>query len=175
MGPTVWRMYLQGRSKPSVTLASPVLQPPSALQAASSRGPAARWMAASTPPPPDSVGSVALTMASTAILVMSLRTIFSGMAVLPFVGCYKMAGKRAACRPPGSGRFAPSPRRASRPYLPYSAPSALQARKSAPSRSLVPKAFQVLGRKMSFSGTLCMHTGMRSIEASVIRSAPMWP
>ena len=28
---------------------------------------------------------------------------------------------------------------------------------------------------MSFSGTLCMHTGMRSMEQSVMRSAPTWP
>ena len=125
-------------------------------------------MAPSTPPPPDNEGSVALTMASTCILVMSLRTICSGMAFL------LSTSDRQARGLPVGGADGP-PRVFYAQYFPYSAPSALQARKSAPSRSLVPKAFQVLGRKMSFSGTLCMHTGMRSIEASVMRSAPMWP
>jgi len=59
--------------------------------------------------------------------------------------------------------------------LPYNGPKLAQARKSAPSRSAVPKAFQALGLKMRSSGTLCMNTGMRSMEARVIRSAPMWP
>ena len=50
-------------------------------------------------------------------------------------------------------------------YYPYSGPKLAQARKSAPSRSAVPKAFHALGRKTSASGTLCMHTGILSIEA----------
>jgi hypothetical protein len=58
---------------------------------------------------------------------------------------------------------------------PYTGPKLAQARKSAPSRSAVPKPAQALGRKTLSSGTLCMQTGMRSIEARVIRSAPTWP
>src|SRR5262245_39626093 len=42
-----------------------------AQQASSSSGPAARWMAPSTPPPPSSVSLAALTMASTALRVRS--------------------------------------------------------------------------------------------------------
>ena len=38
----------------------------------------------------------------------------------------------------------------------YSGPKFSHALKSAPSRSAVPKAFQVLGRKICSSGTLCM-------------------
>src|SRR5438445_1795900 len=51
--------------------ASPVGQPPSARHSSSSAGPAARWIAPSTPPPPNSVVLAALTMASTAWVVMS--------------------------------------------------------------------------------------------------------
>ena len=44
-----------GRARnPGVALASPVSQPPSSRQAARSSGPAARWIAPSTPPPPRS-------------------------------------------------------------------------------------------------------------------------
>lgn len=56
-------------------------------------------------------------------------------------------------------------------YL-YRAPKFLQARKSAPSLS-IPKEFQTAGRKILSSSTLCMQTGMRSIEARVMRSAPI--
>ncbi len=41
-------------------------------------------------------------------------------------------------------------------YFPYNGPKLAQARKSAPSRSAVPKAFQALGRKSSLSLRLCM-------------------
>src|SRR5688572_20520121 len=64
-----------GRSKPGVILASPVGQPLSLRQASSNRGPAARWMAPSTPPPPSSVELAVLTIASTDSRVMSPRTI----------------------------------------------------------------------------------------------------
>ena len=37
----------------------------------------------------------------------------------------------------------------------------------------IPKAFHAAGRKILSSSILCIHTGMRSIEASVIRSCPM--
>ena len=59
-------------------------------------------------------------------------------------------------------------------YL-YNGPNALQASRSAASRSLVPNAVHTCGRKISSSGTLCMVTGIRSMEARVIRSAPTWP
>ncbi len=60
-------------------------------------------------------------------------------------------------------------------FFPYNGPKLAHARKSAPSRSAVPNAFQALGRKTRASSTLCMNTGIRSIAASVIKSAPMWP
>src|SRR5947209_4661160 len=64
-----------GRANAGVALASPVVHPPRAAQAAwSSRAPAARWMAPSTPPPPASASLAALTTASTASVVMSPRT-----------------------------------------------------------------------------------------------------
>lgn len=59
-------------------------------------------------------------------------------------------------------------------YYLYKAPKFLHARKSAPSLS-IPKEFQTAGRKIFSSSTLCMQTGMRSIEASVMRSAPICP
>ena len=58
-------------------------------------------------------------------------------------------------------------------YL-YRGPSVEHALKSAPSRS-IPNAFHVLGLKILSSGTLCMHTGILSIEARVINSAPICP
>ncbi len=48
-----------GRSKPGVTRTSPVGHPPIARQASSNRGPAARWIAPSTPPPPASAALAA--------------------------------------------------------------------------------------------------------------------
>ena len=62
-----------------------------------------------------------------------------------------------------------APRRHRRPY---SGPKFAHARKSAPSRSAVPRFDQADGRKTSSSGTLCIWTGIRSIEARLIRSAP---
>src|SRR6201990_2955781 len=62
-------------SRPApVIFASPVAQPPSGRHASSSSGPAARWIAPSTPPPPSSDEFAALTIASaSASLVMSPR------------------------------------------------------------------------------------------------------
>src|SRR6266850_5676478 len=66
-----------GRRKPSVSLASPVGQRTPGRtcamrwHASRSSGPAARWMAPSTPPPPSSVSFAALTIASIASAVMS--------------------------------------------------------------------------------------------------------
>src|ERR1043165_9937215 len=58
--------------------ASPVGQPPSVRHSASNCGPAARWIAPSTPPPPSSEGLAALTIASALIVGMSRRPVFSG-------------------------------------------------------------------------------------------------
>src|SRR5690349_12579849 len=63
-----------GNRWPRVRFASPVFAPPRVLHSASSSGPAARWMAPSTPPPPSNDSLAALTMASTSSLVMSPRT-----------------------------------------------------------------------------------------------------
>src|SRR5437899_10094452 len=65
-------MCFTGLSAPApVILASPVAQPPSGRHASSSSGPAARWIAPSTPPPPSSEVFAALTIASTRSRVMS--------------------------------------------------------------------------------------------------------
>src|SRR5438046_5252471 len=64
-----------GNLYPRVIFASPASQPPSVRHSASSAGPAARWIAPSTPPPPRSVVFAAFTIASTSNLVMSPRTI----------------------------------------------------------------------------------------------------
>src|SRR5208282_1732359 len=55
----------------------PVGQPPSVRHSASNSGPAARWIAPSTPPPPSKVRFAALTIASTANVVMSATQISS--------------------------------------------------------------------------------------------------
>src|SRR5215470_16647683 len=61
-----------GSRYPFVSLASPVWQPRSRRHSSSSCGPAARWIAPSTPPPPSSDEFAALTIASaSASLVMS--------------------------------------------------------------------------------------------------------
>ena len=46
---------------------------------------------------------------------------------------------------------------------------------NAPCGSDVPKRFQLDGRKTRSLSTLCISTGMRRIEASEIKSPPMWP
>src|SRR6185437_5186883 len=56
-------------------LAVPGGVPPSVRVSWSSPGPAARWIAPSTPPPPSSDEFAALTIASTRSVVMSARTI----------------------------------------------------------------------------------------------------
>src|SRR5208283_191434 len=52
-------------------MACPVGQPPRVRHSANRSGPAARWMAPSTPPPPRRELLAALTMASTRRVVMS--------------------------------------------------------------------------------------------------------
>ena len=82
---------------------------------------------------------------------------------------------RRDSRAPASSRSAARRRRVHDHRRPYSGPKLAQARKSAPSRSAVPRFDHADGRKTSSSGTLCMWTGIRRIEARLIRSAPMWP
>src|SRR5271157_4244959 len=74
--------YLAGRRWPLVSFAWPVLQPPSSRHSSRSSGPAARWIAPSTPPPPSNELLAALTMASTARVVMSVLRI----AILSIIG-----------------------------------------------------------------------------------------
>src|SRR4051812_39661404 len=71
-GPTVW-ITCRTESRPApVIFASPVSQPPSDRHSSSSSGPAARWIAPSTPPPPSRLELAALTIASaSASVVMS--------------------------------------------------------------------------------------------------------
>ena len=73
-GPTAWMTWRALSLKPGVIRASPVGQPPIAAQACASSGPAARWMAPSTPPPPAKRLFAALTIASTSSAVMSPST-----------------------------------------------------------------------------------------------------
>jgi len=65
-----------GSLYPLVILASPVLQPPSKRHSWTRSGPAARWIAPSTPPPPSSEEFAALTIASTSRVVISARSAF---------------------------------------------------------------------------------------------------
>src|SRR5262245_57670788 len=71
-GPTAWTTNRARRRNPGVSTACPVGQPPMRRQAAISSGPAARWMAPSTPPPPRRPLFAALTIASTSSVVMSV-------------------------------------------------------------------------------------------------------
>src|SRR5437764_10603092 len=73
-GPTVWMTCRAGNRPAPVAFASPVSQPPSRRHSASSSGPAARWIAPSTPPPPSRLEFAAFTIASTDCSVMSPRT-----------------------------------------------------------------------------------------------------
>src|SRR6202022_4192388 len=72
---------------PAVSRASPGGQPPSLRHSARSSGPAARWIAPSTPPPPSSEVFAALTIASTRRREMSpedkrMRAEISGKTVI---------------------------------------------------------------------------------------------
>ena len=72
-GPTVWTTKRAGNRKPGVATASPVGHRPSRAHAASSSGPAAAKIAPHTPPPRASSELAALTIASTASVVISPR------------------------------------------------------------------------------------------------------
>src|SRR6266568_8763660 len=67
-------MKRAGKLYPQVILASPGRQPPMVRHSTTSSGPAARWIAPSTPPPPSSVVFAAFTIASTSSVVISPRT-----------------------------------------------------------------------------------------------------
>src|SRR5437879_7703144 len=66
-------IYFAGKRYPRVNFAWPVSQPPRVRHSARSSGPAARWIAPSTPPPPRSELFAAFTIASTWSRVMSPR------------------------------------------------------------------------------------------------------
>src|ERR1700730_4529449 len=70
-------IHFAGNRYPFVIFAAPASHPPSIRHSASNSGPAARWIAPSTPPPPSKVRFAALTIASTASVVMSATQISS--------------------------------------------------------------------------------------------------
>ena len=106
-GPTAWMTWLASRSPPEVIFASPVWQPPSTRHSASSCGPAARWIAPSTPPPPSRFSLAALTIASASgSVVMSprcsvMRPTGATVRRLPVVaaGSRERPPERRWCRP----------------------------------------------------------------------------
>src|SRR5207249_10996561 len=88
-----------------VIRASPVGQPPIVRHSSKSSGPAPRWMAPSTPPPPKSVVFAAWTTASTACVVMSPWTASS----LVMGGQSSAHGAGGYCEP-GPARRSPAGR-----------------------------------------------------------------
>ena len=70
-GPTVWITHRAGSRKPAWSWRRRWRNRRGSRQAASSSGPAARWIAPSTPPPPSSDSFAALTIASVVSAVMS--------------------------------------------------------------------------------------------------------
>src|SRR5579864_211141 len=97
---------------PRVILAAPVAQPPSVRHSASSSGPAARWIAPSTPPPPSKVPLAALTMASTASVVMSATQISNRAAPTSATSSAGTSGIRTSLSRPFGLRFGPQIHRA---------------------------------------------------------------
>src|ERR1700736_5072310 len=65
-------IHFAGNRYPFVIFASPVLQPPNVRHSSSNSGPAPRWIAPSTPPPPSRDVLAALTIASTDSFVISV-------------------------------------------------------------------------------------------------------
>src|SRR5579862_2512788 len=94
-----------GSRYPRVILAAPVTQPPSVRHSASRSGPAARWIAPSTPPPPRRLRLAALTMASTASVVMSATQISSRAAPTSAMSSAGASGIRASLSRPFGLRF----------------------------------------------------------------------
>src|SRR5436190_9407994 len=89
-----------GSPWPPVMLASPVGHPPRRRHSSSRPGPAARWMAPSTPPPPSSEALAALTMASTRSDVMSPRVSSSRSPTPPSSQARGREGSAPAELPP---------------------------------------------------------------------------
>ena len=88
-GPTAWMTYRAGRPWPPVSFASPGRAPPSARHSSSRPGPAARWIAPSTPPPPRSEALAAFTIASTSSRVMSpCTTVIRPLAQVRSMPCF---------------------------------------------------------------------------------------
>src|SRR3984893_15601016 len=85
--------------------ACPVGQPPSVRHSASRSGPAARWIAPSTPPPPSRVLLAALTMASTASVVMSATQISSRAAPTSAMSSAGTSGIKTSLSRPFGLRF----------------------------------------------------------------------
>src|SRR5206468_2666957 len=79
---------------PLVIFASPVAQLSSVRHSASSSGPAARWIAPSTPPPPRSDVLAALTMASTSSVVMSATMTSSRAPPICRAAKFQPSGRR---------------------------------------------------------------------------------
>src|SRR5580693_5730343 len=94
-----------GSRYPRVILAAPVSQPPSVRHSASSSGPAARWIAPSTPPPPSKLRLAALTMASTASVVMSATQISRRVAPTSATSSAGTSGIKASLSRPFGLRF----------------------------------------------------------------------
>src|ERR1700722_16182687 len=87
--------HFAGNRYPLVIFAAPVSHPPRLRHSSSNSGPAARWIAPSTPPPPSNEAFAAFTMASTRNRVMS---VFS--AVIRFLmDMQKLSLKIAATAP----------------------------------------------------------------------------
>ncbi len=74
-GPTAWMIFFAARFPAPVTTAPPVGHPPISRHSRMTEGPAARWMAPSTPPPPRRPLLAAFTTASVSCRVMSPTTI----------------------------------------------------------------------------------------------------
>src|SRR5579864_4473108 len=92
---------------PRVILAAPVAQPPSVSHSASSSGPAARWIAPSTPPPPSKLRLAALTMASTASVGMSATQISNRAAPTSAMSRAGTSGIRTSLSRPFGLRLGP--------------------------------------------------------------------
>ena len=120
-----------GSRKPGVIRASPVGQPPSLRQAARSSGPAARWMAPSTPPPPSSDVLAALTIASSASVVMSASRAVIGAAMIGSVSDSQRVGATVGGRRARGAEWRPQCRIA--PWLPP-LPASHRRRRQAPRR-----------------------------------------
>src|SRR5512142_1838211 len=92
--------YFAGSLYPLVILASPVSPPPSVRPSSRSSGPAARWIAPSTPPPPRRDVFAALTIASTVRVVISATMTFMPRSPRPgplFLG-HRLHGRAAQAR-----------------------------------------------------------------------------